>query len=82
MPKGISVRELKGGRAVTLIHKGPYENLGGSYKNLFDYIHQKKKIVTLLPTREIYWKGPGMILKGNPKNYLTELQVMIEEKNA
>jgi DNA-binding transcriptional MerR regulator/effector-binding domain-containing protein len=79
--EGISVRELKGGRAVTLIHKGPYENLGESYKKLFDYIHQKK-ILTLLPTREIYWKGPGMILKGNPRNYLTELQVMIEEKNA
>ena len=76
--EGISVRELKGGRAVTLMHKGPYENLGESYKKLFDYIH-RKEIKTLLPCREIYWKGPGMILKGNPKNYLTELQVMIGE---
>jgi DNA-binding transcriptional MerR regulator/effector-binding domain-containing protein len=74
--EGISVRELKGGRAVTLIHKGPYENIGESYKKLFDAIHQRK-LATLLPTREIYWKGPGMILKGNPRNYLTELQVLI-----
>ena len=29
--------------------------------------------------RESYKKGPGMILKGNPKNYLTEIQVLIEE---
>jgi DNA-binding transcriptional MerR regulator len=77
--EGVSVRELKGGKAVSLIHKGPYETLGESYKKLFDYIHQKK-IKTLLPSREIYLKGPGMILKGNPKNYLTEIQVMIEKR--
>lgn len=28
-----------------------------------------------LPTREIYVKGPGLIFKGNPKNYLTEIQL-------
>jgi hypothetical protein len=31
------------------------------------------------PCREVYLKGPGMVLKGNPKNYLTEIQLMIEE---
>jgi DNA-binding transcriptional MerR regulator len=77
--EGISVHELKGGKAVILIHKGPYETLGESYKKLFDYIHQKKS-KTMLPSREIYLKGPGMILKGNPKNYLTEIQVMVQEK--
>jgi effector-binding domain-containing protein len=30
-----------------------------------------------LPTREMYLKGPGMIFKGNPKNYLTEIQLPI-----
>jgi effector-binding domain-containing protein len=79
--EGISIRELEGGRAVTLIHKGPYENIGESYKRLFDYIHQKK-YSTLLPSREVYLKGPGMILRGNPRNYLTELQVMIEEAGS
>ncbi len=28
-----------------------------------------------LPTREVYLKGPGIIFKGNPKNYLTEIQL-------
>jgi DNA-binding transcriptional MerR regulator len=74
---GIDVRELRGGRAVTLVHKGPYETLGESYKKLFDYIH-RKGYRTALPSREKYIKGPGMIFKGNPRNYLTELQVMIE----
>lgn len=74
---GVSVRELKGGKAATLIHKGPYETLGESYKKLFDYIHQKG-YKTVLPSREKYIKGPGMIFKGNPKNYLTEIQVLIK----
>jgi DNA-binding transcriptional MerR regulator len=74
--EGSSVRELKGGKAVTLIHKGPYETLGESYKKLFDHIH-RLKIKTLVPSREVYLKGPGMILRGNPKNYLTEIQGLI-----
>ena len=28
--------------------------------------------------REVYLKGPGMIFKGNPKNYLTEIQLPVE----
>jgi len=51
--------------------------LGDSYKKLFTYIHEKG-YQSKIPTREIYLKGPGMILKGNPKNYLTEILVMIE----
>lgn len=74
---GISVRELKGGRAVTLIHKGPYKNLSSSYKEIFAYINEKG-YRTKLPFREVYLKGPGMIFKGNPKNYLTEIQILIE----
>lgn len=27
------------------------------------------------PCREVYVKGPGMIFKGNPRNYLTEIQM-------
>ena len=32
------------------------------------------------PTREIYLKGPGMIFKGNPKKYLTEIQVLVGDE--
>ncbi len=32
---GISVRELKGGKCVSLIHQGPYDTLGDSYKKIF-----------------------------------------------
>lgn len=76
--EGISVRELKGGRTVSLIHKGPYETLGNSYKRIFSYINDRGLKITL-PTREIYIKGTGPIFKGNPLNYLTEIIFMIED---
>ncbi|MCF8261882.1 MAG: MerR family transcriptional regulator [Melioribacteraceae bacterium] len=74
----ISVRELSGGKCISLIHKGSYNNLASTYKKLFEYL-KKKQYKMLTPTREVYIKGPGMIFKGNPNNYLTEVQLFIEE---
>lgn len=76
--EGISVRELTGGKCFVLIHKGPYDNLTESYIKLFTYVNEKG-FTKKLPTREVYIKGPGMIFKGNPKNYLTEIQIFIED---
>jgi DNA-binding transcriptional MerR regulator/effector-binding domain-containing protein len=74
---GIEVRELPAGRCVSLLHKGPYEQLGHSYEKALAYVKEKEyKLVA--PCREVYLKGPGMFFKGNPKNYLTEIQLMIE----
>jgi len=79
-PSGaLGVRILTGGRCAYLVHKGPYENLGRSYAKTMAYI-EKKGYRPLLPSREIYLRGPGMIFRGNPKNYLTEIQFMIEER--
>lgn len=74
---GISVRELKGGKCISLIHKGAYDRLGDTYKKLYDYANGNNLKIKL-PTREVYIKGPGMILRGNPNNYLTEIIFMIE----
>lgn len=74
----VKVRELPGGQAVTLIHKGPYDTLTRSYEKITAYVKDRGYKVSL-PTREIYVKGPGMILKGNPENYLTEIQMMVEK---
>ncbi len=74
--EGISCRLLKGGKAVTIIHKGSYDSIGEAYKQIIDYInsaHQKAAV----PSREIYLKGPGMILPRSPKKFITELQIMI-----
>jgi effector-binding domain-containing protein len=75
---GVSVRELPGGRCLSLLHKGPYEQLGHSYARILREVKDKGYSVQM-PTREVYHKGPGMIFKGNPRNYLTEIQIPLEE---
>ena len=74
----IVVKELPGGSFVSLMHLGTYDQLGRSYEKLLKHI-KEKNIAYSMPTREIYHKGPGMIFKGNPKKYLTEIQIMIDQ---
>ncbi len=74
--EGIDVRTLEGGRCLVLTHRGPYENLGRSYERLFQHLRERD-LEILTPTREVYLKGPGMIFKGNPKNYVTEIQALL-----
>lgn len=74
---GISVRTLPAGRCLCLIHQGPYEQLGRSYGKLLSAAAERSWKITL-PTREVYLKGPGLIFKGNPKNYLTEIQLPMQ----
>ena len=74
---GIDVRELPGGRCVSLMHRGPYDQMGRSYAVVLSYVHDRG-YRAVMPTREVYHKGPGMIFRGNPKNYLTEIQVLVE----
>ncbi len=71
---GLSIHTIPGGRCLSLIHRGPYDQLGRSYAKILKQAKAHKQSVAL-PTREIYVKGPGMIFKGNPKNYLTEIQL-------
>lgn len=78
---GIHVRELAGGRCLSLVHQGPYSELSRSYQKLIE--HAKSRGLTLrVPSREIYLKGPGMIFKGNPQKYLTEIQILIDDTSA
>ncbi len=76
--EGISVRNLPGGKCISLIHQGSYERLGESYEKIGAYAKEKGYNLKI-PSREIYLKGPGMIFRGNPNKYLTEIQMMIEE---
>jgi effector-binding domain-containing protein len=73
VPEDIKIRILPGGKVVSLTHKGPYDQLGRAYEKINAYLKQKNYCVTA-PPREIYIKGPGMIFKGNPNKYLTEIQ--------
>jgi DNA-binding transcriptional MerR regulator len=75
---GVSVRTLPGGHALTLIHRGPYDQLGRNYAKILQQASERK-LNLVLPSREVYVKGPGMIFKGNPKNYLTEIQLPFKD---
>lgn len=72
---GISIRTLEGGHCLSVIHRGPYDEVGRSYERIFQYARQNNFQVEA-PCREIYIKGPGIIFQGNPENYVTELQMM------
>jgi DNA-binding transcriptional MerR regulator len=73
----INVVDLPGGQCLSLMHLGPYEEIHRSYETILKYA-ASRKIKHAMPTREIYHKGPGMIFRGNPKKYLTEIQLMID----
>lgn len=70
--KEVTCRTLPGGRYLSTLHVGPYEALCDGYKALSDY-QAEKGLKTVQPSREVYLKGPGMLLKGNPEKYETEL---------
>ena len=72
--EGVSIRTLPGGRCLTLLHRGPYDQLGRSYAKILKQADERKLKISL-PTREVYVKGPGLIFKGNPRTYLTEIQL-------
>lgn len=76
--EGIVVRRLPAVRCLTLVHQGPYQQLGRSYAVLLAELRRRGHSAAL-PSREMYVKGPGMIFKGNPKNYLTEIQIPIAD---
>lgn len=75
--EGVRCRELPGGSALTITHQGPYETLQESYGRVFAYA-EERGLTIRRPTREIYLKGPGLLFKGNPDKYLTEIQVPLE----
>jgi DNA-binding transcriptional MerR regulator len=75
---GIAVRDLPGGRFLTLVHRGPYQELSRSYERAIRAMKQRGYPIHA-PCREVYLKGPGMIFKGNPRKYLTEIQFRIDQ---
>lgn len=76
MKKGdVTVKNLLGGKAYCITHVGPYERISQAYKKIMDHLVDKD-IKYQTPIREIYKKGPGMIFKGNPEKYVTEIQFL------
>ncbi|MCB9656837.1 MAG: MerR family transcriptional regulator [Sandaracinaceae bacterium] len=79
--EGIAVHELPETRCLCLVHKGPYDEISRTYAKLLDALHERG-LVASTPSREVYIKGPGMIFKGNPRRYLTEVQIPIVDASS
>jgi effector-binding domain-containing protein len=74
---GITCRTIKGGKAITLIHRGSYDTIKDAYAKIHEY-RRRHDLKIRVPTREVYLKGPGRFFRGNPKKYITEIQFIIE----
>ena len=59
-------------KAVCLTHVGRYDLLPNAYEAMDMYIKNNN-----LSVKDSWWevfiKGPGMIIKGNPDKYITEI---------
>lgn len=64
------------GKSISVLHWGPYETISLAYQQVLHYI-TKHSIQTLLPVREVYLKGVGDFFRGNPQDYITEIQFLI-----
>ena len=73
----ITSKKLPGIKAICTTHLGSYESLNFAYKALLDYAISHN-IKYLTPSREVYVKGPGMIFKGNPNKFVTEIIIPFE----
>ena len=73
----VTSKELPRIKAICTTHNGTYESLNKAYKAILDYA-KENNLKCLIPSREVYIKGPGMIFKGNPNNYITEIIIPIE----
>lgn len=72
-------KELPAVDVICTTHTGSYETLNLAYKAVLDYA-RANHLECLLPSREIYRKGPGMIFKGNPNRYVTEILIPVREE--
>ncbi|WP_100489189.1 GyrI-like domain-containing protein [Sporolactobacillus pectinivorans] len=76
---GISVKEMPRIKAVCVTHIGTYETMNNAYVAI-DHYSRENNLTLRPPFREVYIKGPGMFLKGNPKKYITEILFPIKEE--
>ena len=74
---GISVKEIPRIKAVCVTHVGSYETMQYAYEAIDRYA-QENKLTLQPPFLEVFIKGPGMVMKGNPDKYITEVQFPIK----
>lgn len=75
---GVEVKEMPRIQAVCITHIGPYESLYEAYAEIDRYAAENG-LQLMPPFREVFIKGPGMMIKGNPEKYVTEILFPIQE---
>lgn len=73
----VTSRTLPPIKAISTVHVGSYDTIDKAYAALSEYA-KANAIETYTPAREIYIKGPGMIFRGNPDKYVTEIVLPIK----
>lgn len=74
----VTLKVLPRVKALCLTHIGSYGTLPIAYEAIHNYI-QENNLVIQPPWREVFIKGPGMLLKGNPNKYITEILFPLKE---
>lgn len=69
--EGVSVEELPGGEAATLLHRGPYDQVEPSWQRLMEWVAASGR-QPAGPVREVYLNEPGTV---PPDELLTEMIV-------
>lgn len=76
--KDIEIKTLPKIKAIKTTHYGKYDDLSYAYKAILDYAIANH-IELQIPVREVYIKGPGIFMKGNPDKYITEIYIPMKE---
>ena len=76
--EGVVTKNLCARRALRVVHIGNYDKLNFAYRALFDYANEHRLSYTA-PLIEVYKKGCGTTMAGNPQKYLTEIYLPISE---
>lgn len=76
---GIEIKELPRIKAISVTHIGSYETLHNAYTAIDRYATEHN-LQLRPPFREVFIKGPGIFLKGNPAQYVTEVLFPIKEE--
>lgn len=75
---GITIKNFESTKAICVTYVGPYDKLPNVYEEVCRYIQQNGLDIQP-PWREVFIKGPGVIMKGNPNKYITEIMFPLKE---
>jgi DNA-binding transcriptional MerR regulator len=77
----VTTKKLFCDRALKVVHVGDYDKLNFAYRALFNFANEHCLTYTT-PLIEIYKKGYGTTMAGNPQKYVTEIYLPVVKKSS